>query len=109
MANVIPLFSNYTLTGTTADAGRLVSFTQGWAAFMVQIMNVSAGAAAEFRCQWSNDGSTWFDPPTPDIIGTATAAGTLVASFPVQAPYWRLGAVVTGTAPAIVCSGYAIV
>lgn len=109
MATVIPLFSNFTLTGTTADAGRLVSFTQTWAAFMVQVVSVSAGASAEFRCQWSNDGAAWFDPPTPNIFGTATAPGTLVGWFPVQAPYWRLGAVVAGTSPAIVCSGYAIV
>lgn len=109
MADVIPLFSNYTLTGTTADSGRLVSFTQDWVAFMVQVSSVSAGASAQFRCQWSNDGGTWFDATPQDVIGTATVAGALVGWFPVSAPYWRLGAVVTGASPAIVCSAYGIV
>lgn len=109
MGNAIPLFSNYTLTVTTADQGRLVSFTQNWVAFMIQVISVSAGASAEFRCQWSNDNGTWFDAAPVNSIATVTAPGTVVHQFPVAAPYWRLGAVVTGTSPAIVCSAYGIV
>lgn len=110
MATPYPLFSNYTLTATTADQGRLISFAQDWIGVIVSVSSVGGTApSAEFRVQWSNDGATWFDPPVQDVIGTATATGTFVGRFTIKAPYWRVGAVVTGTTPSLVCSASALV
>ncbi len=110
MATPYSLFSNYTLAATTTDQGRPISFEIDWIGVIVSVTSVAGTSpSAQFRVQWSNDNTTWFDPPTPDVAGTLTAPGTVVGRFLIKAPYWRLGAVVTGTNPSFVCSASAFV
>lgn len=105
MADPIPLFSNYPITATMADTGRLVSFSQDWLGVMVTASAVDS-ASAVFKVQWSNDGTEWFDPPVPDTVGTLTAPGTVVGRFAVKAIYWRLATTLTGTS--ITCTASAL-
>lgn len=110
MATPYTLFSNYTMTSTVTDAGRLISFAQDWLGILVNITAVSgAGASADFRVQWSDDGTTWWEPATPDRVFTCTAPGGFVSKFPLRAPFWRLGAEITGTTPSFTGSAAALV
>ena len=106
MADPIPLFSNYPITATMADTGRLVSFSQDWLGVMVTASAVAAGASAVFKVQWSNDGTAWFDPATTDTVGTLTGPGTVVGRFTVKAIYWRLATTLTGSS--ITCTASAL-
>lgn len=106
MADAIPLFSNYAIASSMADTGRLVSFSQDWLGVIVTASAVASGASAVFKVQWSNDDSTWFDPATPDSIGTLAAAGTVVGRFAIKAPYWRLATTLSGSS--VTCSASAL-
>lgn len=105
MADAIPLFSNYTITASMADKGRLVSFAQDWVGALVTVTALSGQVS--FKIQWSNDNTTWFDPATPDAVGALSAPGTAVGRFPVRAPYWRLATTLTGAS--VTCTASALV
>lgn len=106
MSSTTVLFANYTITQTTADQGRLISFGQDWIGIGVRVDAVTgAGAAVAFKVQWSNDNTNWADDPTP--LGSVTAPGTYVHKFQILALYWRLTATVTG-AGTFTCSAGAI-
>lgn len=110
MATPYTLFSNYTMTSTVTDTGRAISFAQDWLGVIVTINSVTgAGASADFRIQWSNENTTWWDPPTPDKITVFTTPGAFVSKFPIRAPFWRLTAALTGTNPVFVGSAAALV
>lgn len=104
MADAVPLFSNFTITASMQDKGRLVSFAQDWLGALVTVTALPAGAKASFTVQWSNDNVTWFDPG--NTVGTLTAPGTAVGRFPVQAPYWRLATTLTGAS--VTCTASAL-
>jgi hypothetical protein len=106
MADAIGLFSNYTITASMNDSGRLVSFSQDWLGVVVTASAVASGASGAFKVQWSNDGLAWFEPAMPDTIGTLTAPGSLVGRFVVKAPYWRLAMTLTGAS--VTCSASAL-
>lgn len=106
MVDAIPLFSNYTITASMADQGRLVSFSQDWLGAIVTVTALDAGVSATFKVQWSNDDSDWFDPPTPDQVGTLMEPGTVVGRFPVRAPYWRMVTTLTGAS--VTCTASAL-
>lgn len=107
------LFTNQTITQSTAAPP--VTVPVGDVDFIAVGVTVSAvsgaGASAQFQVQWSFDGATWTDPGADpeDVIATMTAAGCRVKRIPVKAPYWRLGAAVTGTNPSFTCTGNALV
>jgi hypothetical protein len=106
LSSTAVLFANYTLTGSTQDQGRLISFGQDWIGVGLIVASVSAGAQATFKLQWSSDNATWTDDPTP--FATVTAAGPFVGKFQIRNLYWRLAVTVTGSQPAITCSAAAI-
>ena len=106
MADAVPLFSNFTITASMQDKGRVVSFSQDWLGALVTVTSLPSGAQAAFKVQWSNDNTTWFDPATPDTVGTLTAPGTAVGRFPVRAPYWRLATTLTGAS--VTCTASAL-
>ncbi len=104
------IFQNYNLTATIADQGRAISFTQNWIGVLLQVTSVTgADALAQYRVQWSNDASVWFDAAPQDVIGNVTGPGTYIFSTPIKAAYWRVGAVVTGTTPSFICSATVLV
>lgn len=108
MAAPIRLFQNFNLVADIADRSREISFTQDWAGILIQTTAVSGtDATAVVRIQWSDDGlAPWVDS---SIIATITAPGTYIKSVPIQACFWRLRAVVTGTEPVLTCSATALV
>lgn len=109
MTSAIALFSNFKITQTTADAGRVVQSPQEWISIGVNISAVSGtDPTAQFRVQWSFDNVTWADTLPQDVIGTATAPVSVIKRFPVSAPYWRLVAVVGGTNPSFTCTANAL-
>lgn len=108
------LFTSQTITQSTAAPA--VPVPVGDVDFISVGVTVSAvsgaGASAVFQVQWSFDGATWTDPGADpeDVIATMTAPGSRVKRIPVKAPYWRLGAVVTGAnSPSFTCTGNALV
>jgi len=109
MPSPIALFANYNITKTTADAGRVVNSPQEWISIGINISAVAGvDPTAEFRVQWSFDNVTWSDSNPRDMIGTATAPVSVIQRFTVKAPYWRLIAVVGGTAPSFICTASAL-
>jgi hypothetical protein len=105
------LFSNYDLTKSAADQGRLISFAPDMDLQVgVQCTAVSgAGAQAVFKVQWSPDGKSWTDDPTP--LGTLAAPGIIGGRFTVRGLFWRLSATVSGSpgaAPVLTCHAGAI-
>ena len=109
MATAIPLFSNYDITKTTADAGRVVNTQLDWVSVGINITAVAGvNPSAEFRLQWSFDNITWADSNPRDVIGTATAPVSVIQRFAVKAPYWRLVVVVSGTSPVFTCTANAL-
>ncbi|MDQ0756067.1 hypothetical protein [Arthrobacter sp. B3I4] len=110
MATAVALFSNFNITKTTADAGRVVNSQLDWMSIGIDISAVSGtNPSAEFRLQWSFDNVTWADGIPRDVIGTATAPVSVIARFPVKAPYWRLVVVVSGTSPSFTCTANALI
>lgn len=107
------LFTNQVITATAAAPA--VTVPIGEVDFIVVGVTVSgvsgAGAQAVFQVQWSFDGAVWTDPGADpeDIIATITAVSCRVKRIPVKAPYWRLGAVVSGTTPSFTVTGNALV
>lgn len=101
------IFGNYTITASSADVGRPISFERDWLGVTVAASTVASGASAAFRVQWSNDNSTWFDPAAQDTVGTLSAVGSVVAKFTIKALYWRLVTTLTGAS--VTCSASAIV
>ena len=103
------LFTNQTITGTTAAPS--VAVPVGEADFIGVGIACTAvggtGASAQIVVQWSFDGSLWTDPGADpeDTICTFTATGCRVKRIPVKATYWRLGAIVTGTLPSFTLTG----
>lgn len=109
MTAAIALFSNFNITKTTADAGRVVQSPQEWISIGIEVSAVAGTApTAEFRVQWSFDNITWADSIPKDVIGTATAPVSVIKRFAVLAPYWRLAVVVGGTNPVFTCTANAL-
>jgi hypothetical protein len=106
LSSTAVLFANYTITGSTQDQGRLISFGQDWIGVGLIVASVSAGAQATFKLQWSSDQVTWTDDPS--VFATVTASGPFVGKFQIRNLYWRLAVTVTGSQPAITCSAAAI-
>jgi hypothetical protein len=106
LSSTAVLFANYTLTASTQDQGRLISFGQDWIGVGLIVSAVSAGAQAAFKLQWSSDAVSWTDDPT--AFATVTAAGPFVGKFPIRNLYWRLAATLTGASPSVTCSAAAI-
>lgn len=107
------LFTNQTITQNASAPS--VAVPVGDVDFIAVGITVNSVAGtnpqAQFHVQWSFDGSTWTDPGTDpeDVIAVMTAAGSRVKRVPVKAPYWRLAASVSGTAPAFTCTGNALI
>lgn len=97
------MFQNYTLTGSTADSGRLISFERDWVGIGIRADTVSG--TLTFKVQWSNDDVTWTDDPV--AFAAVTTAGTYPGKRAILGLYWRLAVTTTGTASAI-CSAAAI-
>jgi hypothetical protein len=110
MSTAIPLFSNYNITTTTVDAGRVVQAQLDWISIGIAISAVSGtNAQAEFRVQWSFDNVIWAEALPKDVIGTATQPVSVIQRFPVKAPYWRLAVTVSGTNPSFTCTANALI
>jgi hypothetical protein len=107
------LFTSQTIT--TSTAAPIVAVPVGDVDFIAVGVTVTAVSGtnpqAIFQVQWSFDGSTWTDPGADpgDVIATMTATGCRVKRIPVKAPYWRLGAVVSGTNPSFTVTGNALI
>lgn len=107
------LFTSQVITGSQAAPS--VAVPVGDVDFIAVGITVSAvsgvGASATFGVQWSFDGSTWTDPgaDAEDVIATLTGPGSRVKRIPVKAPYWRLGAQVSGTNPSFMVTGNALI
>lgn len=108
MAQPLALFQNFELTQSRNDRSRPITFTQDWIGIMIDCAAVSGtDARVVFVLQWSNDGSApWFDSAP---IGEFTAPGQVIRSMPIQACFWRLRAIVSGTDPvSFTCSAHAV-
>lgn len=107
------LFTSQTITQSTAAPS--VTVPVGDVDFIAVGVTVNAvsgtSPSAQFGVQWSFDGTTWTDPGADpeDVIATMTAPGSRVKRIPVKAPYWRLGAIVTGTNPSFTCTGNTLI
>lgn len=109
MAAAIALFSNFDITKTTADAGRVVQAPQEWISVGINITAVTGtNPTAEFRVQWSFDNVNWADTVPRDVIGTATQPVSVIKRIPVSAPYWRLAVIVGGTSPVFTATANAL-
>lgn len=110
MTTAIALFSNYNVTNSTVDAGRVVqSQNLDWISIQVSVTAVAGiNPRAEFRLQWSFDNVTWSDSSPKDIIGVSTTPGSFIQRFSIKAPYWRVAAEITGTNPVFTCTANAL-
>lgn len=107
------LFTNQTITGNTAAPP--VTVPVGDVDFIAVGVSVSAVAggspSAVFGVQWSFDGNVWTDPGADpeDVIATMTGPGSRVKRIPVKAPYWRLGAQLSGAGTTFTVTGNALI
>jgi hypothetical protein len=114
MAHGINLFTNRTITQTTAAPSQILPISM--VDFISVGINVVAiggtNPTATFGVQWSFDGDTWTNPmdiPDEDVIAAMTSTGVRIKRMPVKAPYWRLAAQLGGTNPSFTVTGNALV
>lgn len=108
------LFTNRVVTTTSAAPSAILPIDRvDFISVGVQISAVSGvGAQAVIGVQWSFDGDVWTNPtdtPSEDVIGTFTSTAYVIRRMPIKAPYWRLAAQVTGTAPSFTITANALV
>lgn len=107
------LFTSQTITQSIAAPS--VAVPVGNVDFISVGVTVNAvsgtNPSALFGVQWSFDGAVWTDAGADpeDVIATLTGPGSRVKRIPVKAPYWRVGAVVSGTNPSFTCTGNALI
>lgn len=107
------LFTGKTITQSIAGASAAVPV--GDADFLAIGVQVSAVAGtnpqAIVAVQWSFDGDVWSDAlaDEADTIATFTAMGMRVKRIPIKAPYWRLGAQISGVNPSFTISANVLV
>lgn len=110
MATAIALFSNFAITQSTTDIGRVVNSQLDWMSIGISISAVTGiNPTATFRLQWSYDNVVWAEANPTDTIGTATQPVSVIQRFAVKAPYWRLAVVVGGTNPSFTATANALI
>lgn len=98
------LSATLTAAGASTVNGSALSLDADGGANVGVLVNTTAMGGTptlDVKLQWSNDGTTWADAETPDVLTQITTVKAVAKTFAVKAALVRAVAVIAGTTPAV--------